>query len=119
MQAAAARDTIGVYMNSDQITKSCRAFLQLRRARNQTSDSQLAYDAGFCLGAVYSVMDMNAFHSEQLLHSVHFPKFCMPDSVNGNDAAEAVGLFIDMHPELRTLGGYALIRRALAATWSC
>lgn len=115
----ASGQTVALYTSSENLTKSCRAYLQLARLGKQTNSPQMAFDAGFCQGIVYSAMDVNSMHSEEIRTSEALPAFCVPDTVNGNDAVEVVANFIDNRPDLRTLAGYTIVRRALAATWPC
>ncbi|MGZ2382862.1 Rap1a/Tai family immunity protein [Rhizobium brockwellii] len=118
-QTGALAQEVGVYTTGAEITKSCRAYLQLVKANRSTISPQLAYDAGFCLGAVYLALDIDAFHHNQLSFNDNFPEFCLPNSTNSNDVAEVVANFVDTHPELRALTGYVLVRRAIASAWPC
>lgn len=110
---------LSVFINGENVTTQCRAWKKLTELRNQTTDLQLAFDAGRCISYVEMIYDADAFQRDHNLHSVYIPKFCVPPTTRSSALAEAVANFADAHPEKRTLAGYVFIQQALASFWPC
>jgi imidazoleglycerol phosphate synthase glutamine amidotransferase subunit HisH len=112
---------IGFYMTGQGLTIDCRAYLTLARANMKTSDAQLSYQAGICLGAVMLFYDAAAMErSKDILAKTDYHRsFCVPNDTNTNDLTEVVANYVDQHPEKRGNLGWNLIEAALADKCPC
>lgn len=107
-------ETVQTYVVGDTLTRVCRAFLNARRA-----GTGLPPDGALCYAYVVGIADTLSIEGDRVTVSQYLPQSCVPGGMNGNDLAEIVANFLDQKPELRTLGGYFLVRRAFAEKFPC
>lgn len=112
---------IGFYMAGQELTIDCRAYMTLARANMKTSDPQLSYQAGICLGAMMLFYDAGAIErSKAIIAKTDYQKsFCAPEDSNVKDLTEVVANYVDQHPEKRSNLGWNPIEAALAEKFPC
>jgi hypothetical protein len=110
-----AKETMGVYVTGNQLTRDCRSFVITRRAGGVGTSDQ-AQETARCYGYVTGVFDL----ATELVAQGHITlPFCIAKDANANDLAEVVAKFADENPAKRNQSGAGLVSAAWVQSFPC
>ncbi|MFZ1949182.1 MAG: Rap1a/Tai family immunity protein [Pseudolabrys sp.] len=116
-ETAAQETTITAYQGGEELTRTCRVFMQWRRTGRATP--QEAFDAASCYAFVTGVVDTFNFQEKTLFQTFSGGPICLPEKINLYSLTEIVATFLDQNAALRHYSGVELVLRAFAHSLPC
>lgn len=104
-----------VFADGNRLLHSCEILLNWSVDQPSSGDR---YDAGFCLGYISGVYELNAAYQKD--HRVTKPYFCAPDrGVTNGQNASIVTNYLEDHPEKLKQGNLKLTLAAFMNAFPC